>query len=67
MSNGNTNNAILGRGDLVAMAIGNVIGGGIMSLLGIAIGLTGKSIVINNLFSYDPIIIITTDFFFSYN
>ncbi|MDY0236112.1 MAG: APC family permease [Gudongella sp.] len=45
MSN-NTSNAILGRGDLVAMAIGNVIGGGIMSLLGIAIGLTGKSIVI---------------------
>ena len=42
----NKSNAILGRGDLVAMAIGNVIGGGIMSLLGIAIGLTGKSIVI---------------------
>lgn len=42
----NKSDAILGRGDLVAMAIGNVIGGGIMSLLGIAIGLTGKSIVI---------------------
>lgn len=42
----NNKNEVLGRGDLVAMAIGNVIGGGIMSLLGIAIGLTGRSIVI---------------------
>ncbi len=38
--------AVLGRGDLVSMAIGNVIGGGIMSVLGLAIGLTGRSIVI---------------------
>ncbi len=42
-----TKAGLLGRGDLVAMAIGNVIGGGIMSLLGIAIGLTGRSIVIS--------------------
>lgn len=47
MSKDSSKNEILGRGDLVAMAIGNVIGGGIMSLLGIAIGLTGRSIVIS--------------------
>ncbi|WP_053364974.1 APC family permease [Bacillus sp. FJAT-27245] len=46
MSNSNGTKGTLGRGDLVAMAIGNIIGGGIMSLLGIAIGLTGRSIVI---------------------
>lgn len=46
MSNNANPQGVLGRGDLVAMAIGNVIGGGIMSVLGIAIGLTGKSIVI---------------------
>lgn len=45
--NTGTSGGLLGRGDLVAMAIGNVIGGGIMSLLGIAIGLTGRSIVIS--------------------
>ncbi len=37
---------VLSRSDLVALAIGNVIGGGIMSLTGIAIGITGRSIVL---------------------
>ena len=37
----------LNRLDLTALAIGNVIGGGIMSLLGLSIGLTGRSVVIS--------------------
>jgi APA family basic amino acid/polyamine antiporter len=37
---------VLGKGDLTAIAIGNVIGGGIMSVVGIAIGLTGRSVVL---------------------
>lgn len=45
MSAQNPNAGKLSRKDLIAMGIGNVIGGGIMSLLGIAIGLTGRSIV----------------------
>lgn len=43
--NGNTlANAkrVLGRGDLMAMAIGQIIGAGIMALTGVAIGYTGK-------------------------
>ncbi len=46
MSKSNGEGKVLSRGDLVALAIGNVIGGGIMSLTGIAIGITGRSIVI---------------------
>lgn len=41
------NSKKLNRFDLTALAIGNVIGGGIMSLLGLAIGLTGRSVVIS--------------------
>ncbi|MEA5136690.1 MAG: APC family permease [Candidatus Fimivivens sp.] len=36
---------VLGRLDLIAIAVGNVIGGGIMSVVGVAIGLTGRSVV----------------------
>ncbi len=42
----NNTGKVLSRGDLVALAVGNVIGGGIMSLTGIAIGITGRSIVL---------------------
>ncbi|MEG1548114.1 MAG: APC family permease [Clostridia bacterium] len=38
---------VLTRGNLLALAVGNVIGGGIMTLTGIAIGVTGRSIVIS--------------------
>lgn len=41
------NSKKLNRLDLTALAIGNVIGGGIMSLLGISIGITGRSVVIS--------------------
>ncbi len=37
---------VLNRFDLTAIAVGNVIGGGIMSVVGVAIGLTGRSVVI---------------------
>lgn len=37
---------VLSRFDLTAIAVGNVIGGGIMSVVGIAIGLTGRSVAI---------------------
>lgn len=37
---------VLTRFDLTAIAVGNVIGGGIMSVVGIAIGLTGRSVAI---------------------
>lgn len=37
----------LGRGDLLAIAIGNVIGGGVMTMTGLAIGITGRSIVLS--------------------
>lgn len=36
---------VLGRLDLIAIAVGNVIGGGIMSVVGVAIGQTGRSVV----------------------
>jgi APA family basic amino acid/polyamine antiporter len=37
---------VLGFGDLMGIAIGQIIGAGIMSLMGIAIGLTGRSVTI---------------------
>lgn len=37
---------VLGKIDLTSIAVGNVIGGGIMSVVGIAIGLTGRSVAI---------------------
>ena len=37
----------LGRGDLLAIAIGNVIGGGVMTMTGLAIGITGRSILLS--------------------
>lgn len=36
----------LGRGDLLAIAIGNVIGGGVVTMTGLAIGITGRSILL---------------------
>lgn len=36
----------LGRGDLMGMAVGQIIGAGIMSLTGVAIGMTGKSVTL---------------------
>ena len=36
---------VLSRFDLIAIAVGNVIGGGIMSVVGVAIGMTGRSVV----------------------
>lgn len=42
MSIANTNGTkSLGRKELVAMAVGNIIGGGVMTMTGIAIGITG--------------------------
>lgn len=35
----------LGRGDLFSMAVGQIIGAGIMSLCGVAIGMTGTGVV----------------------
>ncbi len=35
---------VLGRKDLMSIAIGQIIGAGIMSLTGVAIGMTGKSV-----------------------
>ena len=37
----------LGRGDLLAIAIGNVIGGGVVTMTGLAIGITGRSIILS--------------------
>ncbi|GAB1476502.1 APC family permease [Bacillota bacterium] len=37
---------VLGKLDLTSIAVGNVIGGGIMSVVGVAIGLTGRSVAI---------------------
>jgi len=41
-----TEEKVLGKLDLTSIAVGNVIGGGIMSVVGIAIGLTGRSVAI---------------------
>ncbi len=46
MSAKNNSEKTLSRIDLICLAIGNVIGGGIMSLVGIAIGMTGRSVVL---------------------
>ncbi|WP_254119686.1 amino acid permease [Bacillus sp. FJAT-29790] len=35
---------VLGRGDLMSIAVGQIIGAGIFALAGIAIGMTGKSV-----------------------
>ncbi|MEL7648623.1 MAG: APC family permease [Sedimentibacter sp.] len=37
-------NRVLGRKDLMSIAVGQIIGAGIMSLTGVAIGMTGKSV-----------------------
>lgn len=37
---------ILGRGDLFSMAVGQIIGAGVMSLCGVAIGMTGTGVVL---------------------
>lgn len=37
---------VLGLFELTTIAVGNVIGGGIMSVVGVAIGLTGRSVVL---------------------
>ncbi len=36
----------LGRGDLFSMAVGQIVGAGIMSLCGVAIGMTGTGVVL---------------------
>lgn len=41
----NNSEKVLSRSDLVMIAVGNVIGGGIMAITGIAIGITGRSVV----------------------
>lgn len=46
MTASNAGQKILSRGDLLAIAIGNVIGGGVMSMTGLAIGITGRSIIL---------------------
>ncbi len=35
---------VLGRGDLMSIAVGQIIGAGIFALVGVAIGMTGKSV-----------------------
>lgn len=35
---------VLGRGDLMGVAVGQIIGAGIMSLTGVAIAMTGRSV-----------------------
>ncbi|HEY9594319.1 MAG TPA: amino acid transporter, partial [Spirochaetia bacterium] len=42
---------VLGRGDLMSIAIGYTVGAGIMSLTGIAIGMTGRSVPFSFLLS----------------
>lgn len=37
---------ILGRGDLFSMAVGQIIGAEVMSLCGVAIGMTGTGVVL---------------------
>lgn len=41
----NNSERVLGLLELTTIAVGNVIGGGIMSVVGVAIGLTGRSVV----------------------
>ena len=45
MSKASAQEKVLSRGDLIMIAIGNVIGGGIMAITGISIGMTGRSVV----------------------
>lgn len=44
MANESKSSAKLSRGDLFSMAIGQIIGVGIMTMTGIAIGFTGRSV-----------------------
>ena len=47
MSTTSSTGRSLGRGDLLAIVIGNVIGGGVVTMTGLAIGITGRSIVLS--------------------
>ncbi len=47
MSTTSSTGRSLGRGDLLAVVIGNVIGGGVVTMTGLAIGITGRSIVLS--------------------
>ena len=40
-------NGVLGRKDVMGMAVGQIIGSGIMALTGLAIGYTGKGLVLS--------------------
>lgn len=42
---------VLGRKELLSIAVGQIIGGGIMAMIGAAIGMTGKSVVLAFLLS----------------
>ena len=55
----------LGRKELLAMAVGNIIGGGVMTMTGIAIGLTGRSILIAYIISAVLILIMSLPHFFT--
>lgn len=50
---------VLGRGDLMSIAGGQIIGAGIMALTGVAIGMTGKSVPFAFMISAIFIIILT--------
>ena len=50
---------------MLAMAVGNIIGGGVMTMTGIAIGLTGRSILIAYIISAVLILIMSLPHFFT--
>jgi APA family basic amino acid/polyamine antiporter len=55
---------VLGRGDLMGIAVGQIIGAGVMALTGIAIGMTGRSVVFAFLLSAIFTIIISIPYIF---
>lgn len=55
---------VLGRGDLMGIAVGQIIGAGVMALTGIAIGMTGRSVVFAFLLSAVFTIIISIPYIF---
>ena len=66
MSIANTNGTkSLGRKELVAMAVGNIIGGGVMTMTGIAIGITGRSVLFAYIISAVLVLIMSLPHFFT--
>ena len=55
---------VLGRGDLMSIAVGQIIGAGVMALTGIAIGMTGRSVFFAYLLSAVFTIIISIPYIF---